>query len=579
MKYFVHSSFPKNLYLKNTVDSSLPLQEYTTRFRNFHRMDFVRNLKHDREEIVEEEENSVKKFKTSHESNDDLTSSIETESEGKDEEEDRPSSEDAISQHANDHIYLNYHTPTTSQTVPSSSFRLHPNFTHQLFPNEMISYISREEIHRLSIQIHINTCNLQHYVHIHGSESSDITSRLKQDLALALPSDVIYCDTANPQISLSNLSPVGKLVHSFTLPTSSKDSIQERHQEHYEVYLATYKDEHANDLLIKLEKIAMWFIETADSVDFSDPRWEILVLYQKHLISSSDGDTTTIYSIVGYITLFTFHNPFHGDNLRVCQALIFPQKQHSGLGRELLLCVYRIADERKNVNQVTVEDPSPGFQRLRNAVDFEWYVLKCSLREELQKLVEVKDQGLTKQNNEGDNEVPPPLSNSFNDASIVSTLSEKLKITKAQAIFVKEAFEYIEMIYYLLYYPLSSGDSVSSPLSPVPIRDKRSGSVTSSSSSAPVKLSEKDKIESQLAHLHESVSSHNSFPEFRLAVKKNIVKNDAELKQLPKLQLQKELSVAFEEKMMKYRAILNTALRLQLIRPSHLVMSKSERNF
>eukprot|EP01040_Poterioochromonas_malhamensis_P006511 gene6511-7011_t len=530
-------------------------------------MDFGRNLKHDREEVVEEEENSAKKLKVSHESNDDLTSSIETESEGKDEEEDPASSEDAISQHANDHIYLNYLTPTTCQTVPSSSFRLHPNFTHQLFPNEMISYISREEIHRLTIHIHINTCNLQHYVHIHGTESSDITSRLKQDLAPALPSDVIYCDTTNPQISLSNLSPVGKLVYNFTLPGSSKDSID---QEHYEVYLATYKDEQANDLLIKLEKVAMWFIETADSVDFSDPRWEILILYQKHFIPSSAGDTTIIYSIVGYITLFTFHNPFHGDNLRVCQALIFPQKQHSGLGRELLLCVYRIADERKNVNQVTVEDPSPGFQRLRNAVDFEWYVLKCSLREELQKLKEVKNQTLTKQNtDERDNEVPPPLSNSFNDVSIVSTLSEKLKITKAQAIFVKEAFEYIEMIYYLLYYPLSSGDSVSSPLSPVPIRDKRSGSVTSSSSSAPVKLSEKDKIESQLAHLHESVSSHNSFPEFRLAVKKNIVKNDAELKQLPKLQLQKELSVAFEEKMMKYRAILNTALRLQLILPSH----------
>jgi GNAT superfamily N-acetyltransferase len=54
--------------------------------------------------------------------------------------------------------------------------------------------------------------------------------------------------------------------------------------------------------------------------------------------------------------------------MRVCQALILPPYQGRGLGRQMLLQVYRVAAERDSVVEVAVEDPAPGFQRQRDAV-------------------------------------------------------------------------------------------------------------------------------------------------------------------------------------------------------------------
>ncbi|CAE7489460.1 HAT1, partial [Symbiodinium microadriaticum] len=58
--------------------------------------------------------------------------------------------------------------------------------------------------------------------------------------------------------------------------------------------------------------------------------------------------------------------------MRVCQALVLPPYQGRGLGRELLQQVYRLAADREFVVEVTVEDPAPAFQCLRDAVDVEW---------------------------------------------------------------------------------------------------------------------------------------------------------------------------------------------------------------
>jgi hypothetical protein len=215
------------------------------------------------------------------------------------------------------------------------------------------------------------------------------------------------------------------------------------------------------------------------------------------------------------MTLFTFHNPFAGDKLRVCQALIFPEKQHGGFGRELLLSIYRLAAERENIVEVTVEDPSPGFQRLRNAVDFEWYTLQYNP----EKQVTLSTTQLS----------PAEREKEYTD------IAKRLKIIKLQAIFAKEASEYIE----LLHSSLHECDTQSTS----------------------------DSMEVYLSHLHELVTAHNKFSEFRLQVKRTLVKNDPanELKYLSKTDLQKELSTLFEEKMMKYRVILPTAVRLGLI--------------
>ena len=52
--------------------------------------------------------------------------------------------------------------------------------------------------------------------------------------------------------------------------------------------------------------------------------------------------------------------------------MIFPHLQGKGIGKQLLQVVYNLAAARKDTTEVTVEDPAPAFQRLRDRVDFHW---------------------------------------------------------------------------------------------------------------------------------------------------------------------------------------------------------------
>lgn len=121
------------------------------------------------------------------------------------------------------------------------------------------------------------------------------------------------------------------------------------------------------------------------------------------------------------MTLFSFLNPIHGCKLRVCQALILPSYQGSGLGKELLLHVYRSNQQNREIAELTVEDPCPGFQALRDAVDLEWYM---HIHPDMEKS-NGEDQNKTRS---------------------ADDLSKRLKITKAQATFVLEALEYIHVV-------------------------------------------------------------------------------------------------------------------------------------
>jgi hypothetical protein len=124
-------------------------------------------------------------------------------------------------------------------------------------------------------------------------------------------------------------------------------------------------------LLQRAERLAMWYIETASTIDFNDDKWEVLFLMKKDL-------RTNERSFIGYATLYTFHNPFLGSKLRICQVLILPPFHGRGYGRHILFDIYSIAQSRPEVTEITVEDPAEAFQNLRDLVDVEWFLLHGS---------------------------------------------------------------------------------------------------------------------------------------------------------------------------------------------------------
>lgn len=147
-----------------------------------------------------------------------------------------------------------------------------------------------------------------------------------------------------------------------------------------------------------VQRLALWFIETADDVDVASKEggfWRVLYLYRKHKRCQ--------YSLAGYTTLFHFHAPFKkpkpGYVVRVCQALILPTYQRAGHGKQMLTCVMDIAhgqyakslsnsaiekdgDERDDeIVEINVEWPAPAFILLRNRTDYDCFVRSIKTKE------------------------------------------------------------------------------------------------------------------------------------------------------------------------------------------------------
>ena len=206
-------------------------------------------------------------------------------------------------------------------------------------------------------------------------------------------------------------SPIGTpiLEYQRQLNNSNQDSMST-----FVLSLANGEDDNVAAYHNEVQKLALWFIENADDVDLTSDEgggaWKVLYLFQKHEKpkannNSSGGDnvnnsTQYKYSFVGYVTLFSFFSPFRkpksGIVLRICQALILPPYQRCGHGKMFFRAVYDYAngkfDDKLNnrdhndnggenrllmkqeIVEVNVEDPAPGFEALRNCMDYELFV-------------------------------------------------------------------------------------------------------------------------------------------------------------------------------------------------------------
>jgi hypothetical protein len=160
----------------------------------------------------------------------------------------------------------------------------------------------------------------------------------------------------------------------------------------FEIYeCALDKSERAQQLHEKLQTMALWFIEGADAIDVTDPRWIVYIIYERL------GEGGRLLP-VGFLTLFKFTNPLGRKGVtstatethRICQALIFPTHQRQGtvmllavwthvtLSYDLIACIghcerlvdliYGKVQADSNVYEVTVEDPVPGFSKVSRSL-------------------------------------------------------------------------------------------------------------------------------------------------------------------------------------------------------------------
>lgn len=164
---------------------------------------------------------------------------------------------------ANDRIFINF-----PELGEESSF--HPEYTHQLFDDEQMDFLSEEELD-MEVTIHVCLRDWSMKVSIDGLSSKMTKTMVLDGLRKGLPIDVVIDGERNPVPTEQIPSPIGKKLRSFT-----------RNDKSYSIYSASNRDAGAATLLQRGEKLAMYYIETADSVNFSDDRWEVLFLYENN---------------------------------------------------------------------------------------------------------------------------------------------------------------------------------------------------------------------------------------------------------------------------------------------------------
>ncbi|KAM3862419.1 LOW QUALITY PROTEIN: histone acetyltransferase type B catalytic subunit [Diretmus argenteus] len=113
----------------------------------------------------------------------------------------------------------------------------------------------------------------------------------------------------------------------------------------------------------RLQTFLMWFIETASFIDVDDNRWDFFLVFEKY---NKDGET--LYATVGYMTVYNYYVYPDKTRPRVSQMLILPPFQGEGHGAQLLEAVHRFYCTLPKVQDITAEDPSESYVKLRDYV-------------------------------------------------------------------------------------------------------------------------------------------------------------------------------------------------------------------
>uniref|UniRef100_A0A0N4UAD9 Histone acetyltransferase type B catalytic subunit n=1 Tax=Dracunculus medinensis TaxID=318479 RepID=A0A0N4UAD9_DRAME len=133
-----------------------------------------------------------------------------------------------------------------------------------------------------------------------------------------------------------------------------------------QVYKISEGNEAFNKYLARVQTLALWYIEGAEYTDNDDSRWNHYFVYEA--IKRPD-DIGYRYILAGYSSVVNFYcHPFM-VRTRIAQFLVLPQYRGKGNGSRFLQSIYNDLISRKEVKDVTVEDPSDKFMFMRDFID------------------------------------------------------------------------------------------------------------------------------------------------------------------------------------------------------------------
>jgi len=152
--------------------------------------------------------------------------------------------------------------------------------------------------------------------------------------------------------------PFGELIHSYDITSVNGD------EKKFEVYFVSVVDAGWREYHERIQPFLLFYVDAASYIDVDDDKWNYYVVYEKYCY-----DNSYRYAFVGYVTVYNYYAYPERIRPRISQVLVLPPFQRQGHGSQLLQCFYNRCYALLEILDITVEDPSEGFQRMRDCVD------------------------------------------------------------------------------------------------------------------------------------------------------------------------------------------------------------------
>lgn len=250
--------------------------------------------------------------------------------------------------------------------VEKRSIVFHPELTHQLFGDNESIFGYKD----LCIKLYYSAARLSTYLGMTytekvnpqkcgGVQPDEVLSTIAEKLQPGFHSNL---DDFLKSISKdSTFTPYGKLIHSFCTDLGPDKSLAERR---FEVYAVDITVPGFCDYHERLQTFLLWFVDAASFICIDDDKWNFYLVFEKYVLNGNP-----MYAIAGYATVYHYYAYPNKIRPRISQMLVLPPFQRCGIGAELLQSVYHQYMCNPEVLDITVEDPSESFTRLRDYVD------------------------------------------------------------------------------------------------------------------------------------------------------------------------------------------------------------------
>lgn len=157
--------------------------------------------------------------------------------------------------------------------------------------------------------------------------------------------------------------------------TSARPSSSANINKTYHFYHANHETKGFGKVQSNMQSLIMWFIESATMIDYTDPRWDFFIVYEKFNPNADDNSvnvevsTDDRYYFCGYATVYRYYAYPDKMRPRISQILIMPPYRRNGIGTALLDSIYNHYKPNKATLDITVEDPDEEFIVMRDFLD------------------------------------------------------------------------------------------------------------------------------------------------------------------------------------------------------------------